>query len=338
MKYNKPIVIAGNGIRLSNTVNKFKEFIETYQIPFVTSYLGKDLLPTDHPLNIGVMGIKGNKAANMATQNADLIINLGSRLSTGQIGYDGEFINKDAKLIIVDISNEEFKARFFKYKYFNSIKDFLNLVLYNIIIQPFNWIKQCQQWKEEFKIVPKQSDFIDIYSFITRLSEIMDDDDVVVSDAGSSYFACAQALNLRGTQRWITSGAQADMGFALPASIGVCIARGKKRVICITGDGSFMLNMQELQTIRRYKLPIKIFILNNRGYVTINNTTKNYFNYTYDYMNPELNFELIAKAFTSGYQKITTLDNFSKLFNNINNNVIWNICDIICNPGQIIIS
>jgi acetolactate synthase I/II/III large subunit len=345
MKHHKPIVIAGNGIRLSNSINHFKEFLGKYQIPFVTSYLGKDLMPTDHPLNIGVMGIKGNKAANMATQNADLIINLGSRLSTGQIGYDGEFINKDADMICVDIDITELSKYDFSYKFINnhihldlSLLSTWKHLLDNLSFEcEYNeWVKQCQYWKDIFKIIPSKSNYVDIYDFIHKLNDIIDDDDVIVSDAGIIYFAIPQTLQIKGNRRWITSGAQAAMGFSLPASVGVCIARGKKRVICITGDGSFQLNIQELATIRKYNLPIIIFVLNNGGYTTIKNTQNRYFNGNYvGSSDKDLYFPNLAKicdAYDIYYDRIYKINEFKNI--NILNEAV--LIEVMCDSKQLI--
>jgi len=351
MAYNKPIIIAGNGIRLSNTIQEFKTFIGTYNIPFVTSFLAKDITKTDHPLNMGVIGIRGNKWANKIVGEADLIIALGTRLCRGMIGYNNEILNKTAYKIVIDIDKNEHKKTFVKInkllnidlKYFFSSKLIDDLIFSNILDSYnsyYNWIQQCNQYKEKYKITFNDyPDGIDVYKFIDTLSTCLNDNSTVIADAGTAYFVTPQALRLIGeNQRYITSGAQADMGFALPASIGVSIA-SKRDVICITGDGSFQLNIQELQTIVHNKLPIKIFVLNNNGYLTIRNTQDKFFegrhigtDSTCGISFPDL--KKISYAYDIKYINIDKIKLNTASIKNIlsQNNPV--ICEVMCSPAQ----
>ncbi len=287
MKYNKPVIIAGNGIRTSGAIDTFRKFINTYKIPFVTSFLAKDILP-GYPLNFGVMGIKGNYWANKITKEADLIICLGTRLARGMIGYSGELLNPSAYKIVVDIDKVEHSKDTIK------IDEFIEMDLsafpkclcqsseyvINIFVENnySKWIKQCNEWKEEYKINSQEfNNGIDVYKFFDELSNYFQKDSVIVTDAGTCYFVAPQALKLKEGMRYITDGAQAAMGFALPASIGCYFADNTKPIICIVGDGSFQFNMQELATIMHHKIPIKIFVINNNGYMTIRNTADKFF-------------------------------------------------------------
>ena len=249
----RPVILAGNGIRLSGAKEEFISFIEKYNIPVVNTYLAADLLPTDHPLNIGRVGIKGNRAANFALQNSDLLITIGTRLGIPVTGYIYENFAREAKIVVVDIDENEHKKDTIKIDQFihADAKYFLENAELEYVSD--SWSKTCLQWRDDWPVfLPEHmddTDGISFYGFMKVLSGCMGDDDIVVSDAGSAYYVSSQAVHLDKNQRYITSGAQADMGFTLPASIGVSVARGGKPVIGIVGDGSFQLNMQEIQTM-----------------------------------------------------------------------------------------
>jgi len=278
----RPIIVAGYGIHLSNTRQQFIEFIEKYNIPVVFTYLSIDLLPSDHPLYVGRLGTKGDRAGNFAIQNSDLVISLGSSLSVSVTGFRYETFAREAKKIAVDTDSNEHKKGTINMDYV------LNTDLYtffrncNIEYTPNQeWIDKCISWRNKWSIFLDEykdiSKGINIYRFLQELSKYNKPDSITVSDAGSAYYTTSQALQIKQQQRYITSGAQADMGFTLPASIGAAIASNSKNIIGITGDGSFQMNIQELQTIVHYNLPIKIFILNNGGYLSIRNTMDKFF-------------------------------------------------------------
>jgi acetolactate synthase-1/2/3 large subunit len=278
----RPIIVAGYGIHLSNTRQQFINFIEKYNIPVVFTYLSVDLLPSDHPLYVGRLGTKGDRAGNFAIQNSDLVISLGSSLSVSVTGFRYETFAREAKKIAVDIDSNEHK------KGTVHIDHVINTDL-NIFFKTCNveytsnqeWIDKCISWRNKWSIFLDEykdiSKGINIYRFLQELSKYNKPDSITVSDAGSAYYTTSQALQIKQQQRYITSGAQADMGFTLPASIGAAIASNSKNIIGITGDGSFQMNIQELQTIVHYNLPIKIFILNNGGYLSIRNTMDKFF-------------------------------------------------------------
>jgi acetolactate synthase-1/2/3 large subunit len=279
---SRPMIIAGNGIRLSDTVDEFKEFIESYNIPVVTSYLAIDLLNNDNDKFIGRLGTKGDRAGNFAIQNADLILVLGSRLSIALTGFEYDLFGREAKIIVVDIDSKEHQKNTVKIDTFINcdLKYFFNEINNNnIILDTVNWINKCNEWKNKWSVFLKRyesEEKINKYTFIDYLSKYLKDDTVVVSDAGSSYYVTSQALKIKANQRYITSGAQADMGFTLPAAIGTCFAKDGE-VVGITGDGSFQMNIQELQTVVHYKLPLKLFVWNNNGYLSIRATQKKFF-------------------------------------------------------------
>lgn len=279
----RPIILAGQGIRLSHAISDFRRFIEKYNIPVVVSRLGFDLLPTEHPLFIGCIGNKGTRAGNFAIQNADLVIAIGSRLSVSTTGHEYSTFAREAKIIVVDIDPVEHKKNTIRIDCFINAdaKKFLGKISNIKTTKIDDWVKKCQEWKNKYPTYlpeyAKNENGINLYYFVDTLSKKLKNDSVVVGDAGSAVYLPPQCLKLKDGQRYITSGGQAEMGYTIPACIGISIAKGGEEVVGITGDGSFQLNIQELQTIVHNNLPIKIFVWNNDGYLSIRATQSKFF-------------------------------------------------------------
>lgn len=280
----RPVIIAGQGVRIAGAMRELRTFAERYGIPVVAPYLGVGLLETDHPLYAGVIGVKGSRAGNLAMQNADLILSLGSRLSVTAIGYEYALFAREARKVVVDIDPVEHTKKTIAIDRFvqADVKDFLACCMPRVVPDTDAWVQTCRSWKERYPVcLPeyrvRDDDTISMYHFVDTLSRIMEDDAVVISDAGSAFYVTTQAINLRGAQRYLTSGAQAEMGFTLPAAIGASFARNEGSVYGITGDGSFQMNIQDLQTIVHHQLPIKLFVLNNNGYLSIRATQTKFF-------------------------------------------------------------
>lgn len=280
----RPIIIAGNGIRLGEAVGPFVEFVEQSKIPVAVSYLGIDLLPSAHPQYIGRLGIKGDRAGNFAVQNADLVVSIGCHLSVALTGFEYNLFAREAKLVVIDIDPDEHRKNTVK------IDQFIHAdvaELFSRLSPPtpaeswINWGEACRNWREKWPVcLPEYADGkegINKYFFIEKLKDHLKSDSAVVSDAGSSYYVTSQALKIRDQQRYVTSGAQADMGFTLPAAIGVSVAKGNGEVVGITGDGSFQMNIQELQTLVHHQLPVKLVVWNNNGYLSIRATQRKFF-------------------------------------------------------------
>lgn len=277
-KAKRPIIIAGQGIRLAKAISDFKTFVETYQIPVVFSRLGIDLLPSDSPFHIGRIGNKGDRAGNFAVQNADLVLAIGSRLSVSSTGHEYKQFAREAKIVVVDIDPIEHRKNTVRIDLFINAdaKKFLQHMRLQTPPDTSAWLKRCQEWKNKWPVcLPEYANEtrgINLYYFVDRLSRKLKRDSVVVADAGSAFYVTAQGIQLKKGQRCILSGGQAEMGNTLPATIGVSVAKGFGEVIGITGDGSFQMNIQELQTIVHNKLPVKIFVWNNDGYLSIRAT------------------------------------------------------------------
>ena len=282
----RPIVIAGYGIHLANAQNEFVKFVEKHNLPVAFTYLTIDLLPSDHPLYVGRLGTKGDRAGNFAVQNSDLVISLGSSLSVSVTGFRYETFAREAKKFVVDIDANEHKKPTIKVDHIveADVKDFLFDCELDYRADQW-WVDKCISWRDKWPVMIEDykdtTNGINIYYFLSELSKRNKPDAITISDAGSAYYTTSQALQIKDKQRYITSGAQADMGFTLPAAIGAAVASGGKNIIGITGDGSFQMNIQELQTIVNFNLPIKIFVLNNGGYLSIRNTMDKFFESRY---------------------------------------------------------
>jgi len=284
----RPVIMAGQGIRISGAIDSLLTFAETWNIPIVTTYLGVDVIDSNHPNFIGRIGIKGTRAGNLAVQNADILIVIGSSLPIAETGYEHDKFAPKAKKIIVDIDRTAHRKNTVNVDLFfeSDAKEFLDRLLLlceeeGIRSTP-QWLDRCNAWKEKYPVcIPDYhllKKNVNIYSFIDVLCQHLNGNDIIVTDSGSQLFAGSQAVTIKQGMRYITSGGLATMGFSLPASIGASIARKKQRVICLVGDGSFQQNIQELQTAVHYKLPVKIFVLNNGGYVSIRLTQTKLFN------------------------------------------------------------
>jgi len=288
----RPVIVAGRGVRLAGALQVLTDIATKLSIPIVTPYLGIDNVRHDLDIYIGKTGVKGDRPANFAMQGSDLILAIGTSLHVSVIGYEYQQFARAAKKIVVDIDLTSHKKKTIAIDILieSDAKNFLNAL--NARVDSIEreryteWLMRCVEWKRKYPVcLPEYSDTkgaINIYSFIDRLSYWSEEGDIFISDAGSAFYAVSQGIQLtKDRQRYIPSGAMATMGYTLPAAIGVSAATGDSRVLAVTGDGSFQQNIQELQTLLHYKLPVKLFILNNDGYLSIKASQKNYFNQRY---------------------------------------------------------
>lgn len=346
----RPVIIAGQGIRLANAIPEFKTFVEKLNIPVVFSRLGLDILPTEHPLNIGRIGNKGTRFGNFTVQNADFILVLGSRLSISTTGYDYKLFARSAKIYVIDIDlYEHLKSTVKIDKIINAdLKNVFNKLLCINNKNIKEWLEKCQEWKVRYPVCTKEhyddTNGISLYAFTNELSNYLKEDAVVVTDAGSAVYVPAQAIHLYNEkQRYITSGAQAEMGFTVPGTIGVCVARGNKEVIGITGDGSLQMNIQEFQTIKYNQLNIKLFVWNNDGYLSIRETQRRIFNGRYlgtdktsGISFPDL--EKIAIAYGITYYKVRSINELKSVLNEIMKLEKPIICEVMCIKDESILT
>lgn len=276
---SKPLIVAGYGIRLAHAENEFIKFIETFKIPYVSTWNASDLMPTNHPLYTGRVGLMGQKGANLAINGCDLILSLGSHLCLTITGLDTDAFAPKAKKIVVDIDPSEINFRSVKTDAAiqSDVKVFISKLQKSFSNKsPLNineWRSHCRNLKDKNAIPKeffKQKKYVNHYVFIDKLSDKLTKNDVIVVDGGGTVvYTSMQGFKIKKGQRMILSTGICSMGTGLPESIGACFANKKNRTICTIGDGSMQLNVQELQTIVHHKLPVKIFLFNNRGYLSI---------------------------------------------------------------------
>jgi len=293
MKAERPVIIAGRGIRLSGAQEVLQTLATEFNVPVVTPYLGIDNLRHDLDIYIGKTGVKGDRPANFTMQNSDLILAIGTSLHISVVGYEYEQFARAAKKVVIDIDLTSHRKRTIKIDRLieSDAKVALQGLLTRLRDSRFKsvsapWLQRCVAWKNKYPVClpeyAKTVGAINVYTFMDRLSALAIEGDAFIGDAGSAIYAVSQGLLLRhNNQRYIPSSALATMGYTVPAALGVSAALGDKRVMAITGDGSLQQNIQELQTILHYKLPIKLFIWNNDGYLSIRASQKNYFKERY---------------------------------------------------------
>ena len=279
----RPIIYAGYGIRLSGGYEVFKRVIEKLKVPVVTYWNAIDLIETDNELYVGRGGNMGDRAGNFAVENADVILAIGTRLSIRQVGYNYKEWAKNAKVIMVDIDKEEFKKHTIHVDIaiHSDAKLFLEALDVGANANP-DWLTICNNWKEKYKVAGpdkynKKKDYVNVYAFIDYLSRSLPEGSLTTVSNGACCVVGSQSFYIKDGTRFHNNSATASMGYGLPASIGACISNNKKETYCLEGDGSIMMNLQELQTIVTNKLPIKVFLINNEGYHSIRITQSNLF-------------------------------------------------------------
>jgi acetolactate synthase I/II/III large subunit len=280
----RPILILGWGIRLAKAEKEILGFVERTGFPVVPTWAVADILPSDHPQYVGTFGTHGTRYANFAVQNADLILSIGSRLDTKATGSPITTFARGAKKIVVDIDPCELG----KFERFGLQIDLLINADAGGFLRTFDtqvaeiempdiseWFQQIVLWKKKYPICQqeyyKQED-ANPYVFVKALSRELSEKDVIITDTGCCLAWMMQAFDFKINQRIYHDWNFTCMGWALPASIGACFALGKKPIICVTGDGSLQMNIQELSTVMKHQLPIKIFLINNNGYSMIRHT------------------------------------------------------------------
>jgi len=281
----RPVIIAGNGITLSGANEDFLKLIEHLKIPVVGTFARYDIVKNSHPLFFGRYGSVGQRMANFSVQNSDLLITIGARLNIRAVSYNWEFFAREAKKVVVDIDENELKKHTLKadLSVVCDAKKFINDLDEATKNREFDygeWIKKCQSYKEQYPTIVKErqevKDVVDSYNFFDALSREKENL-VYVFGNGTACVSSYQSLRLFDKQKVVVNSGSAAMGYDLPAAIGASLANSNRDVICVTGEGSLQMNIQELQTIVHNRLNIKIFVLNNGGYISIRNTQNGFF-------------------------------------------------------------
>lgn len=346
----RPVILVGNGVRLSGGLNLFLDLIQHLQIPVMTTWKAADFLPENDPLFIGRPGAVGQRGANFVQQTADLILVLGARLDLGQTAYNHKNFAPKAKKILVDVDAKEISKMETEIHLpvIADAKLFLEALLKNknkLQVTPKAWLKKCQDLKKKYPVLLpeyfKQKKYVNDYVLLKALSDAMTKNDLLVpGSSGACSERSSQAFEMKKGLRFINSQALGSMGFGIAQAIGACIASGKKRTVSIEGDGGFIMNVQELELVRRMKLPIKFFILNNNGYVSIRTTQINYFNKNFVASTPKSGLTLpdykkIALAFGLPYVQLKDQKNIQKKIKDILKSKGPVICEVMIAPDQI---
>lgn len=340
----KTVVIAGNGIITSDNVNKFKSFINKFNLPYVCTWLGVNLANVVSKNYCGRIGISGQRGANILIQNAELIIILGSHLCLPQTGVNTKAFAPKAKKILINIDKNEYKASKIKFNEFLNIdlKIFFEKInkIKHSKIQSFknDTINKIKQLNQIDKIHTEEKKKINQYYFIHRLNKLsIGNENYVIDGGGTNVYISYQALELKKKQKIIHTASICAMGSGLPESIGA--SSSMKKVICLIGDGSLMFNLQELQTIKTNKLPVKIITFNNNGYVSIRDTQRDFLNSKFYGSSANggieiTNIKKIAKAFNFYYDFVSEKKSIDIKIKNFLNHTDACLLEVIVDPNQ----
>lgn len=285
----RPLILAGQGLKLSKTEEIFLNIAEKYNIPVVTPKNGFDMIWEEHPMLAGRIGINGQRAGNLAVQNADFLLILGARLPLVTVGYETELFAPNAKKVIIDCDKAQLEYCWIHtdLQIEADLKEFMPALELKLKNEDYNynsdfWVKKVQGYRTKYPTVTKdvieQKKYVDSYFFFERLSHYMNPDDVLVTDQGATFYSITTAFKVKKGQLAFTNGGFSPMGYGLPASVGCAFAKGVNRVVSVNGDGGLQMNLQELQTIIHHNLNMKVFVFNNDGYLSIKHTQTNFFN------------------------------------------------------------
>lgn len=346
----RPLLFVGNGVRYSQAVGELLVLINLLKIPVVTGFAGMDIVSPKNHYSAGKPGTIGQRAANFALQNSDLLLIIGSRLNIRMIGYNFPSFARAAYKIMVDIDKAEMNKHTIKIdqKINYNAKDFIielinQLKERNIHLQIDSWLKLVQEWKKKYTVVLSEywneKNYVNPYCFISTLSKYIKSKDCLALADATASICTYQALDFPQGVRILTSSGSAPMGYGLPVAIGICFARGKKGTICLEGDGSIQLNIQELQTIFHNKLPIKLFVYNNAGYVSIRLSQKGLFEgrlvaSSIDSGVSWPNMLKIAKAYGIATEKINNHSEMERKIEKVLSSQGPILCEIMVSPDQ----
>lgn len=352
----RPVIYAGNGVRIAGAQELLNKVAEKYDIPVVTCWDSIDLMETNNRYYAGRAGIMGDRAGNFAVQNSDLLICVGNRLNVYQIGYQYETWAREAYKIMVDIDPLELKKPTISIDLpiCYDAKEFLTLIMDTPSDKNFmfsEWVEKCNEWKNKYPVVSEkqhnQQRYINVYAFMDRFSKKLPAKTITVVANGSASVVGSAAYYIGNGQRFIMNCALSSMGYDLPASIGAsCAVKNSngiydENVICIAGDGSIQMNLQELQTIVTNRLPIKMVVINNEGYHQIRLTQTNLFNKEFVGIGPESNdlgfpsFEKISYAYGIPYITCDSTEELDKKIDEFLSVNGYALLEVFCDTTQV---
>jgi len=346
----RPVLLIGNGVRSAGAQDILLELIDRMGIPVLTTWMGIDLVSDDSPLFFGKPGTVASRGANFIVQNSDLLISIGARLDFAVTGFDQTKFARAAKKIIVDIDSGEIAklkmnvdipvcsdAKIF-------LREFLNKSHSIKSKTREAWLSRCNDWKLKYPVVLpehwEQKNFVNSYVFTSILADELGKDDLLIpGSSGSDIDIFWLTMRVKRGQRLFSTGGLGAMGFGIPASIGGCLASGRKRTVTIEGDGSFQMNIQELETVVRLNLPIKYFVINNGGYASIRSSQRNHFNGRLVGCDPTSGLTLpdtikIASAYGINSRRITDHNNLRVRIREVLEMSGPVICEVIADPDR----
>lgn len=355
-KAKKPLLLAGNGIKLSGATELLYDILGLLNIPVQTTWKAIDMFAEEDPLYVGHPGIMGDRGANFILQECDLLISIGSRLDTSITAFNDRHFAKKAKKVIIDIDSHEIgrmdmdkeataacDAKFFLTKLKEEIQKNLS-ELWNEEIQKERkqWILDCKNCRKKYPVVTaehkNQKDYVNTYYFIDLLCDLLEENDVIVPESsGGAGEITYQAWKLKKGQKMKNAAGLGSMGFGLPYAIGACIGNHLHRTILVNGDGAFQMNIQELETIKQHNFPIIMFVWNNKGYASIRATQTKNFESRFVGCNEESghtipNISNIAKAYEINSCRIYNNMELAEKLPNILASKEPFLCELMTNP------
>jgi acetolactate synthase-1/2/3 large subunit len=346
-----PVIYVGNGVRLAKREKEFITLAEKLNIPVVTAISGSDIIWFDHPLCYGKPGICGDRIGNIMVQNSDLLIIMGTRLSIRQVSYAYDLLAPKAYKVMVDIDLAEMQKPTLNINMpiHVNLSEFIDKLMKTLETE--KTIPDFKCWREWGRSIEKKlptlfddnpdcEGYANSYKFADELFKQLQEDDVVVTGNGTAYTCTYQAMKVKKGVRVFANQGCAAMGYGLPAAIGACVSNDNGRTICVTGDGSIQMNLQELQTLVTYRLPLKLFVIENESYLAIKTTQKAFFKGEFTGSNPNSgvvcpNLSKIAAAYGIPYMSVS--ENGPKLTDTISATLATDgpvICEIHMHPEQ----
>jgi acetolactate synthase-1/2/3 large subunit len=346
----RPLLWLGNGIRLAGAEKKIEPLLELLGVPALVSWAGIDMIDSKHLLVFGRAGVYGQRAANFILQNCDYLLTIGTRLAIPQVGYDLSELARQARIDVVEIDPQEaskHQARTQEIIVCDAavFMDALAARLQQLVInRKTDWLARCNAYQDQFPWVGPEHDdqggFMNSYRFMARLNGFFKKNQIVVTDMGTALLCGHQVLHIADGQRLMTSTGLGEMGYGLPAAIGVSFATERGEVMCLNCDGGMMLNLQELQTIAHHQLPIKLFIFNNDGYLMIKHTQNALFKTGYVGTDKASgvscpDYTKIATAFGIPAFQIRNWDECDETLANVQAATGPVICEVFMHPEQL---
>jgi acetolactate synthase-1/2/3 large subunit len=348
----RPVLLIGNGVRLAGARSALLQLIDLLDVPVLTTWAGADLVWEAHPRFFGKPGIVASRGANFALQNADLLVSVGARLDFATTGFDQTHFARGARRVVVDIDAAELGKLQMRIDVpvCADALAFIEAVRRRAeTISPKDrrgWLRQCLEWKERYPVVApeywEQTGFVNSYVFSRLLADQATADDLIIpGSSGVAIDTFWLAFAVKEGQRAFSTGGLGAMGFGLPAAIGGCLASGKKRTVSVDGDGGFQLNIQELETVARLQLPLKLFVLNNGGYASIRGTQNSYFEGHLVGCDPSSGLTLpdlmkVGAAYGLGTARITENADLADGIRDVLSRPGPVLCEVVVAPDQVV--